>query len=58
MSFETLHDFLHMDGHGVYVWWSYAAGAAVLVFNLLWLARSRRKTLDALRRSVRSVEES
>ncbi len=59
MSFETFHDFLQMGGHGPYVWWSYAAGAAVLVLNVVRLIRGRRRALDVLRReSVTSLEES
>ena len=43
MSFESFQDFLHMGGHGPYVWWSYVAGALVLGINLVRLVRERRK---------------
>lgn len=58
MSFDSFHDFLAMGGHAPYVWWSYVAGAAVLGLDLAWLARRRRRTVDAVRRAEdRSREE-
>ena len=57
MSFETLQDFIAMGGHGPYVWGSYGAGVAVLIINLVHLAFSRRRTLDALKRAVDSLED-
>jgi len=36
VAFSSFSDFIHMGGHGVYVWLSYSVGVAVLLYNLLW----------------------
>ncbi len=48
MSFESFQAFLDMGGHGVYVWWSYAAGLCVLAYNVFRPLRARRRVLDSL----------
>ncbi len=52
MSFESFQAFVDMGGHGVYVWWSYAAGLCVLVYNVLRPLRARRRVLDSLARAT------
>jgi heme exporter protein D len=48
VSFESFQAFLDMGGHGVYVWWSYAAGLCVLAYNVFRPLRARRRVLDSL----------
>ena len=36
MRFDSIQEFLAMDGHGVYVWLAYAITFAVLTANLWW----------------------
>ena len=48
MSFESFQAFLDMGGHGVYVWWSYAAGLCVVAYNVFRPLRARRRVLDSL----------
>jgi heme exporter protein D len=33
MAFSSISDFIHMGGHGFYVWLAYSAGAIVLIYN-------------------------
>ncbi len=48
MSFESFSDFLHMGGHALYVWLSYAVGLFFLVVNLLAPLRARQALLREL----------
>ena len=34
MAFSSFSDFVHMGGHGLYVWMAYGAGAIILIYNL------------------------
>jgi heme exporter protein D len=42
---EKLVAFMTMGGHGVYVWLSYGAGLAVVLFNLLSVRIRERRYL-------------
>ncbi len=42
MQWQGLDDFLHMGGHGLYVWGSYAVTALMLAIEL-WRARARHR---------------
>ena len=54
MQWESLQDFLHMGGHGFFVWGSYAVTFALLAAEAaLVLLRRRRAQAEA----VRSHEE-
>ena len=45
MSFESLGDFLAMNGHGGYVWSAYALALGVVVFIIVAPLRRRRRFL-------------
>lgn len=45
MSFDSLQAFAAMDGHGGYVWSSYALALAVVVFIIVTPLRRRRRFL-------------
>lgn len=55
MSFDSLQAFVAMDGHGGYVWSSYALALGVVVFIIVTPLRRRRRFLaeqaSRLRRS-------
>ncbi len=34
MQFESISDVIHMNGHGLYVWISYAVALAVITYNI------------------------
>ncbi|MDF1693401.1 MAG: heme exporter protein CcmD [Zhongshania sp.] len=58
MYFDSLGDFLAMDGHGPYVWFCYGVTAVVLG-GLLWEARRRRQSAEqAVRTVVRRKQAS
>ncbi len=44
MYFESVHDLLFMNGHGVYVWGAYGIGFVVLV-ALVWQPLARHAQL-------------
>ena len=35
MQFDSLSDFIQMNGHGIYVWTVYILGVAILVMNVI-----------------------
>ncbi len=43
MRFDSLDAFLHMDGHGLFIWAAYGITFIVLLLNLWWplLVRTR-----------------
>ncbi len=56
-QFDSLAAFLHMDGHGFYVWLAYGIALAVLLLILLapwWQLRSLRRSA----RRARALEEA
>lgn len=56
MSFASLSDFLHMGGHGVYVWSSYGITALVMAATIVLPLRRHRRLLAELRQSAGRVE--
>lgn len=49
MYFASFADFLSMQGHGIYVWASYALGLVLILANLLvpiWRTRRLRQRLQ------------
>lgn len=55
-QFESLNDFLVMDGHGVYVWASYVVTAIALTLLVLIPSVKRRQLLIRLQRQQRIDE--
>jgi heme exporter protein D len=45
MQWQSLDQFLHMGGYGLYVWGSYAVTFAVLAFEAVGAARRRSRAL-------------
>jgi heme exporter protein CcmD len=50
-------DLLHMNGHGIYVWASYAITLGVIVLNI-WLARSMHARNLAIARAAMNEPEA
>ena len=44
MYFTSFEQFINMDGHGFYVWLSYACFAFLVVTNI-WIAQQRQRRL-------------
>jgi len=57
---DKLAEFITMGGHGFYVWLSYGAGLAVILFNLLSVRirerRYLREQVDRARRHGAAVD--
>jgi heme exporter protein D len=49
MTWGSLGNFLAMGGYGLYVWGSYAVTFALIVTELIWLARRKRNAVGHLR---------
>lgn len=49
-QFDSVGDFLAMGGHGVFVWFSYLAFFAVVIWNY-WQPRLERKRIVRLLRA-------
>ncbi len=43
MQFESLNEFIHMGGHGVYVWTSFAVTVAVIALNIVLPVLEQKK---------------
>lgn len=53
MYFDTIQQLFAMDGHGVYVWFCYAATICVLVGVIVESQRRRRRALAMIRIAIR-----
>jgi len=49
MSWGSLDNFLAMGGYGLYVWGSYAVTVALMISELVVLARRRRNAVGRIR---------
>lgn len=58
MAFESLTDFLAMDGHGVYVWAAWGATGLLLVVLTIHARLEQRKVMQALRRKRRREQQA
>ena len=54
MQWNSLSDFLHMGGYGLYVWGSFAASAVALLLEQVLLRRRRAAILGSLRNRARA----
>ena len=54
MHWESWAAFWSMGGKGFYVWGSYGVTLALIVLELVWLFRQRRRTAARLRRWLRA----
>lgn len=59
MNFDSIEAFLHMGGHGVYVWLSYGVGFLVFITAIISPLIKRKKIYNELlqlqRRKQRTV---
>jgi heme exporter protein D len=54
MQWNSVADFLHMGGYGLYVWGSFGVCAAALVVEQLLLRRRQDAIVRSLRRRARA----
>jgi len=43
-------EFLHMGGHGFYIWGSYGAALFLMVIEVFWVSKRRNKAKKELER--------
>jgi heme exporter protein D len=53
-QWQSLADFLHMGGYGLYVWGSFGVSAAALALEQLLLRRRRAAIVRSLRQRARA----
>lgn len=58
MSFSSFSEFIHMGGHGLYVWLSYATALLVILFNILMPMRMRKQFFIEQSRQQRREEQN
>lgn len=54
MNWTSFSEFIHMNGHGYYVWWAYGALLVGVVYELVSLAGRRRKICNRVIREARA----
>jgi heme exporter protein D len=54
MHFETFSDFIHMGGHGPFVWSVYALGISILLINVIRPSMLKRRFLKEQTRLMKS----
>lgn len=58
MDWSSFSHFLHMDGHGVYVWAAYGMCVLLLVIELFGLRSRRAKAAQRLTREARALRST
>ncbi len=53
MSFDSLHEFLVMGGHGLYVWLAYGSALLVVLANVVSVRIARKRYFRQARALVR-----
>jgi len=53
VSFDSFSEFLAMDGHGQYVWLSYAIALVLFVINLVSPLLRKKQLISELKRRLR-----
>lgn len=58
MNWTSLSEFITMGGHGYYIWCSYGALAAGVIYELWTLVARRRKICARLAREARAAKST
>lgn len=58
MDWSSFSHFLHMDGHGTYVWAAYGMCVLLLVIELFGLRSRRAKAAQRLTREARALRST
>lgn len=58
MDWTSLTHFLHMDGHGAYVWAAYGMCLVLIVVELFGLRNRRSKAAQRLTREARALRST
>ena len=55
MDWDSFAHFIHMDGHGFYVWMAYSVTLIAVILEIFCLKSRRAKAVNRLTRESRSV---
>jgi len=58
MYFETFNDFIHMNGHGGYVWFCYGVATLVLTAMFVQPISAKKKFLKQQRALIKRQQAS
>ena len=58
MNWPSLSEFIHMNGHGYYVWCAYGALLAGVVYEIFTLRARRAKICTRLAREARAAKST
>ena len=58
MNWTSLSEFIHMNGHGYYVWCAYGALLAGVVYEIFPLRARRAKICTRLAREARAAKST
>ena len=58
MNWTSLSEFIHMNGHGYYVWCAYGALLAGVVYEIFTLRARRAKICTRLDREARAAKST
>lgn len=57
MFFDSFSSFIHMNGHGFYVWVCYGIAALIVVANFISPVLNRKKIIKDIERQVRREQK-
>lgn len=57
MFFESFSEFLHMGGHGLFVWLSYGIAGLIIVQNFISPVLTRKKVIKDIERQMRREQK-
>lgn len=55
MDWDSFAHFIHMDGHGFYVWMAYGVTLLAVIIEIFSLKSRRAKAVNRLTREARAV---
>jgi heme exporter protein D len=56
--FASFSDFLHMGGHGLYVWMSYGLTVTIFIWNIVMVLLKKRAFFTFAKRQVKREQRS
>lgn len=58
MDWTSISHFLHMDGHGAYVWTVYGMMVVLIIVEIFGLRSRRHKAVTRLTREARATRDT
>lgn len=57
MFFDSFSDFIHMNGHGAFVWSCYGVTAVIIAQNFIAPVLKRKKVIKDIERQLRREQK-